>query len=286
MRFIRKYSVLLLIIGGAWNKPAQAQSVSEIIRFADTQYVSGNFHSASKEYQRALFFNTNSQNDGYLYRQLGNVHFAMQKYEQAMRFFDNAYYFSIDDSIQNEILLQKAGCYIYDEKFRFALIELYSVNDTISDYFYRKQQFYIGICYFGLENFRLAETSFINSVDTAYQEQRQAIRRIFEKKRNYKHPNPKVAFALSLVIPGAGQIYAGDIKNGINSFVLTGGLLYAGIYMTKNYSFLDAFFAIYPWFQRYYQGGFTHARQIATKQRAKNRHETYKKILRIISSIK
>ena len=39
------------------------------------------------------------------------------------------------------------------------------------------------------------------------------------------HPNPTFATLMSICIPGTGQIYAGDIKDGVNSILLLSGLL-------------------------------------------------------------
>ena len=84
-----------------------------------------------------------------------------------------------------------------------------------------------------------------------------------------------------MCLPGLGQFYAGDIKNGINSLVINA--LFVGLF---TYSFvtispIDAYFSVLPWFQRYYKGGYTKAGIIAEqkvkKRRAKKRRAKSKK---------
>ena len=89
-----------------------------------------------------------------------------------------------------------------------------------------------------------------------------------------------------MILPGSGQIYSGDFKNGINSILLTGGLAALGVLMYNQYSLLDAFLAVFPWFFRYYQGGYEKAKNIAHDKRAIRRDKTYKKVLEIVNESK
>lgn len=88
---------------------------------------------------------------------------------------------------------------------------------------------------------------------------------------------------MSMIIPGLGQLYAGDIKNGLNSLILTGGLFSLGIYSAINNGFLDASLSVIPWFQRYYQGGFNKAQIIAKAKIEKKRYQIFNQLLDEVS---
>ncbi|NJK95024.1 MAG: hypothetical protein HC905_09040 [Bacteroidales bacterium] len=61
-------------------------------------------------------------------------------------------------------------------------------------------------------------------------------------------PNPRTASILSLCFPGLGQFYAGDIKNGINSLLLTTALVSLGVKISLEQSIWDGIFLLCPGF--------------------------------------
>jgi hypothetical protein len=86
-----------------------------------------------------------------------------------------------------------------------------------------------------------------------------------------------------MITPGLGQAYSHDLKSGLNSLLLTSGLIALGINISIRYSPVDAIFAILPWYQRYYTGGFGKAGEIASRKRQLKRNEVYNKILKMIA---
>jgi hypothetical protein len=84
-----------------------------------------------------------------------------------------------------------------------------------------------------------------------------------------------------MIIPGLGQVYSHDIKSGINSLLLTSGLIALGVNISLKYSPVDAVFAILPWYQRYYTGGFEKASEIASRKRQLNRNRVYTRVLKL-----
>ena len=108
-------------------------------------------------------------------------------------------------------------------------------------------------------------------------EQKNAIHKIFEN-RKLNNPNPKTALVLSIIFPGAGQIYAGDVKDGINSLLLTSFIAVVAVYVAFEYQPLDAI-SIVPWFMRFYQGGIFNAKKIAETNRQFNRNQIFNNIL-------
>ncbi|MBN2354222.1 MAG: hypothetical protein JXD23_16760 [Spirochaetales bacterium] len=78
--------------------------------------------------------------------------------------------------------------------------------------------------------------------------------------------DPFAAEVLSYVLPGSGQIYAGDLLQGLNSLLVTGaaGALVAWAVVSGDY--FDAAMAVVFIFTRFYTGGPYHAARIANER--------------------
>ena len=90
-----------------------------------------------------------------------------------------------------------------------------------------------------------------------------------KKRENIIEKAPARHVFLSMIFPGAGQFYAGDLKNGFNSLILNAGLLTWFVSYAFTYSTIDAAFTIGPWFYRYYLGGFQRAGKMVTIKKGK-----------------
>jgi hypothetical protein len=257
-----------------------AQTFEETIKFADLQFSQANYQLAVKEYQRALFFG-NGRSTDYLYRQIANAFFKNQQFEQANYFYDISYKTATNDSIKKELIFNKSQSYLLSGDFQKSVYELTSLDSNLSLYFINKRNFYFAVSYFGLEDFKKSEIYFLNLTE-GRPEAKQAIQKLFNSKKKLYRPNPKTAKTLSRILPGSGQIYSGDIKNGLNSIILTGGLALLGVHMYNEYSLFDSFMSVFPWFLRYYQGGYNKAYEIAKRKRTVRRNMTYKQILKVL----
>ncbi len=278
MKLIIRYLGLLILIvfSQIILQKVSAQNFAETIKFADSQFVSGNFDEALKTYQRALFFSEGRQNL-YMFSKIAEISYLEMDYETAQRYYGLAYDMSDNDSQKTEFLFNKASCQILNKNYQLALIDLFSVTDT-SEIIQRRLDFYIATCYFGLEDFDQAKTYFESCTEL---EDRNELSVLFSGKKLFT-PSPKKARIMSMILPGLGQTYSGDIKSGLNSLLLTSGLIALGIKISIIYSPVDAIFAILPWYQRYYTGGYGKAKEIAEKKLAENRNDLYVKILNLV----
>jgi hypothetical protein len=254
-----------------------AQNFEETIKFADFQFNSGKLAAASKTYQRALFFSEGQQNL-YLFSQIAEISYLETDYETAQKYFGLASDLSDNDSLKTELLFNKASCQILNKNFQYALIDLFSVTDT-SKTVQRRLNFYLATCYFGLEDFKTSQDYFLFCVEM---KDRKELSDLFSKKK-LLIPSPKKARIMSMILPGLGQTYSGDLKSGLNSLMLTSGLIALGINISLKYTPVDAILSILPWYQRYYTGGYGKAEEIARKKRENKRNETYTRILKLVS---
>lgn len=281
MNSTKKHSILLWMIYSIFSLHTFAQTIQESLTFADKQFELKNYRLALKEYQRVLFFNT-GENLDYIYNKIAGIYFVNGAYSEAAYNFDRAYKTTANLHLKTEFIFKKASCYMLDKKFRMALLELMNLPDSSNTPYNNRKNFYFAVCYWGLEEFEKSEKYFLNIIPDNRPADKEKLALLFSKKKNLYRPNPKTAKIMSRLLPGSGQIYSGNIKNGINSMILTGGFVVLGIYMTEYYSFFDAFLTAAPWFMRYYKGSYQNAKQIVTHKRDSRRNKTYKEILRII----
>ncbi len=281
MNSTKKLYILLWAIYSVFNLQIYAQTLQESLTFADKQFELKNYRLALKEYQRVLFFNT-GENLDYIYNRIASIYFINGYYPEAAYNFERAYKTTGNNRLKTEYIFKKASCYMLDKKFRMALFELMNLPDSTDTQYNNRKNFYFAVCHWGLEEFEKSEKYFLNIIPDNRPKDKEKIILLFAKKKNLYRPNPKTAKIMSMILPGSGQIYSGDLKNGLNSMILTGGFVILAVYMTEYYTFFDAFLTAAPWFMRYYQGGFQKAKQIATHKRDTRRDKTYKEILRII----
>jgi hypothetical protein len=278
IRFIIKFGIIFILLTDFYIQTAGSQNLEYVIKFADSQYEQRNFAIATIEYQRALFFNNKDSLNEYLFKQVANCFFFQQDYLNAALYYDYSYSTSKSDSLKYELIFKKSACYILSLKFKYAMNELVNLNDSLPSYFEKKRNYYLGICYFGLEDFSKAENYFINAIDQKDISNKKLIQELFRNKKDYMLPKPETAQLLSIILPGLGQLYAGDIKNALNSFLLIDAFIVLALSVSVNYTIFETFIAVFPWFQRYYQGGYQKAKQIATNKRKIKRNNFYHRL--------
>jgi tetratricopeptide (TPR) repeat protein len=219
----------------------------------------------------------------HIFNRLADIHYKNRDYKKAVVFYSHALNNTTNDSLKKRHLFQKADCYILLNKYQYALAELLSFNDSIlKSIEIRHKEFLMGMAYYGLEDFQKSKQYFLNALHENNAEGHVRIEEIFSKRKFLHRPNPKLALILSLILPGMGQYYAGDIKNGVNSFILLSGIVYLGISIAVKYKFIDAVISVFPWYQRYFQGGYTKAEKIALRKRQAKRSERFNEILLIV----
>jgi tetratricopeptide (TPR) repeat protein len=256
-----------------------SQNIDEIKKFADKQFRLNNYNLALKEYQRVYFFDEEKKyND--LYKKIAGIYFRRNQLDNAIKFYNLAWQVEKNDSIKKELVFYKAICHLKGEHYLEALNEIYDMPETNSDYFSKKIKLYEGICQFGLNNFDASYKLLSQLVDSTGTKKLASIFTAL-KKFNKKY-NPDRIEKMSRIVPGLGQIYAKDWKNGINSIALILLVSYYSVLTAYSYSYLDGALIMSSWFTRYYSGGALKARNIAEKRLLTNQSIVYQKIMQII----
>lgn len=266
-------SILIISLGLG----ARGQSLKQTLDFANESYDQQNFKEAESAFRRVLFFDKAGVNASEINVKLANSLYFNGSYLEANYYYDLAYFLA-DDSLKTAITLQKVSSYLLLQNYGYARIELYNLPIELNEVDRKQATFYEAMLEFAEQNFDSSEVLFKQlSEDTL------TIDELFVRNLKIEKLNPKTAKVLSIIVPGLGQMYAGDWKAGINSLVLSGGLFYLGIRSGINNSFLDAAIGFLPWFQRYYTGGFKRAEKIAIAKKQERRYAVFNELLAIIN---
>ncbi len=276
---LKAYSLLISLL--FLRLAATAQTVGETRAFADSLFSAGQTDAALPVYERAAYF-MRPDIDAHVLERIADCFLAAGQTEKALEYFDHSYFNQTSDSIKKELIFKKAACFLHNKNYKYALMELYSMDAGFSSDVEEKKNFFIGMSWFGLEDFGKAAEYFEKAVEIPSSKQK--IRKLFADQKKFFRPNPKTASWLSVFIPGAGQFYSGEVLSGINSLLLTSSFVALGLYIVVVTSPLDAIFTALPWFQRYYQGGFQRAGELAKNKRAENRNQVFNQVIDIIAN--
>jgi hypothetical protein len=271
-----KIGLLLLCLAAA--RPAHAQNAHQTLALANSLAAEENWDAALYYYQRVLFF-SQEELSPQAWLQIARANMALGRNKEVTNCLDAAWFSSDQPDFKNEIVFEKALFLLQTRRFYEAQAELFFLPDAgLSGEQIRKKTLYRAVAQLGTGKLEEAEALFISLLDPANEAAKRELEDLFLK---FKTRKPKVARTLSAILPGAGQLYAGDHKAALNSFLLTGGILGLGVLTAADYTLLEATWTL-PWFWRYYQGGIREAGIAAGRWNARRKARLYAEIVNII----
>ena len=159
MEFKKTCKILFLIVFNFWICfTANSQTIAQTLEFADEQFKQENYEIALQHYNRILFFDS-EQDNSYIYNKIACIYYEQQNFDEAVKYYELSLNSCTNDSLKYEFIFKKVNCYIFQSKFLFALIDLYGISDTVPLHIKQRKDFYLGISFFGLNNFTSAEKS-------------------------------------------------------------------------------------------------------------------------------
>jgi len=256
-----------------------SQNLEETLAFGNQLFENGQYEEAIPVFERVLYFSDRKSFSDATFR-LARSYQAVGDYTHAMIYYDEVYQLTSNQEVRAEVVFQKSLLYFETNNPGFALIELMSLPaDTCKEHQLRKLYF-LGATRMHMEQYSLAEKHFKEYFRLLRKEEQwTAMAELFADTVKIQRVNPRLAGYMSLIIPGSGQLYAHAYKEALNSFLLVGGLEAVFILTSANVSLLDAYLSVFPWWQRYYSGGFKTAKKSAILRREKLKLELYQKIL-------
>jgi tetratricopeptide (TPR) repeat protein len=244
-------------------------------------FKNGNYQIALKEYERVLYFDKKNEFNE-LYSKIASIFFHMLDFENAYKYYDYGLRVETDDSIKFELILKKTLCKFRQDKYLEALYELLDLPDNTIELLRAKKNLYLGICCFGLNNYEDSRKYFTALLDSTGIAQINSLLNKFYRYNN-KFKSGKVEL-MSMLLPGLGQFYTGNILDGLNSFILLSVIGIYSLVTAINYGIIDGILMLSSWFYRYYSGGYTNASKLSEKKIADKKAEVYSEIFKIIEN--
>jgi len=247
MKYLKIHLFLLFISGISFGKDV-------LLATAENYYNIGNYDLAITEYMRFIFFNPENDSISDIYYRIHLSYRNQGKYSEAIKALDESIKFASNDSISDEKIISKSGIYIADGEYSSAEFELLKISN-FSKYseVRKKAYFFLGIC--DLYTYKWKESQLALKKyfydNPLIQNQLDSLFYTFYQK---KYRSPILAKWLSTFVPGTGQIYGGDLKDGINALLLnslTGYLLIDSIIENRIEDFIISYTSL---FGRYYMG--------------------------------
>lgn len=245
-----------------------AQTALQTLQKADSLSELKNYGTAEILYERLLFF-ADSNLLNVVYENTALCKMALNKFGEAADLYKLASQASFSDSVYFKLLLQQCICLIMDQQFREAQKIINEINLVEEpDYFRKKALFLNGILEANWLNFEKASTSFDSCQGFIKPDDFDALKHLLQQNQKSTNIHVNAAGIYSAILPGLGQTFHGDFKNGINSFVLNAVFLAAFIYTGNQYNYFSSLLFYSFFFPRYYLGGITSSKTIATQKLA------------------
>lgn len=220
----------------------------------------GNHDAAITEYKRFLFFHPHDPRVGEVHYNIGLAYRAQSLWTDAVNALRIATHYAMDRESKSEYQLELAVTLIATQNYDLAQLELIKVmlrNPSVQRY--RRALFLQAVTY--IYQFRWEEAREVLRGYTTDER----LDALFDSALNMPQKSVKVGGVLSKILPGAGHVYAGDWRGGLNAIGLNSALGFLTIDAVLDGHYTDAALWIGIVFLRYYQGSVFRA-EAAVKQ--------------------
>ncbi len=261
-----------------FSKIILAQDCQQNEIFADSCFVASNYKLAAKEYLRCVFICKSS--DYKLYAKVANSFAKYEDFLRAADYFEMASAKSENDSLQIDFRIKKAECYLLANQLHYAIIETKGLKNIGFPNLEAKRNTIIALNYWKTEKYGTSLKYFLKADNNKNTEE---ITMIFYNPKNFVRPSPFLAFVYGFLLPGAGEIYAGETRSGLKTSALSAGIFLGGYQITKAVSFGSAVSVAAPWLLLFQWQGIGNAMSHAIELQKSRRKATKAKLLKIVN---
>jgi tetratricopeptide (TPR) repeat protein len=245
----------------------------------------GRHDEAITEYKRFIFFNADSDKAGTAFFKMGLAYRMMSDWHHALDAVETSIKMTNDPIVADERSLLLATTMIASRDYNLAKLELIKLIDSANTESLRQKALYFN----GVASVYTFDWNATSKHFGDYYHKSDAKSRIMElnsilSKTKSSYKSTRTAEMLSIFIPGAGQAYSGNWRDGLNAFLLNGLLIgfTANAVYKKDYN--DALLIFILLSSRYYTGNIYHAGKNAEKYNEALDRRTAEKVLKLVSS--
>lgn len=243
-------------------------------------FAQGNYDAAITEYKRFLYFHPSDERIGEVYYNIGLAYRAQGLWTEAATSLRTATHLATDVEAKSEYQLELAVTLLAAQDYDLARLELVKVTmRPLPTQLYRRALFLQAVAY--LYQFRWEDAR--ESLRNYITDERLDI--LFEAATDIPLKSEKVAEVLSTILPGAGQVYAGDWRGGLNALLLNGVLGVLAVDLVLDGYYIDAGLWGVFIFWRYYRGNTFRAGQAAERFNQEESHKAADAILQRLQEI-
>ena len=256
-------SIIVLTIGGISSEESQQH------RYAEQLFESGDYQAARRAYKRLLFYHPDtSLRDTADYR-VAQSYYHQNLPELAERHFRefSALYPNSPLRFQSQLML---GQLHFDaEKYALARTMLFELLNRSKDVEIITAAHYLrGWCYVHTSDWNKAITEFRRAdaaeINRSEREKARQLANTVLNETPLSLKSLEIAGWLSTIIPGSGQLYTGNVKEGIFAAAVTGTFIYLAADAVRERRYVDcAGISLVGW--HFYWGNRTDAQRLATE---------------------
>ena len=271
--------LLLTVDAGSASDPA--------FDLGDHLFALENYDVAITEYKRFLFFNSDHPQAGEAQFKIGLAYRAQEWWAEAVEAMTAAVQLTAKTELQAEMRTELAVTLIASGAYDLALVELIKADMWSQSVRLRQRaRFLRGVAYlyqFKWEQARSVFQAYLEGMPGAA-EAGTKIDTLFLDALNRRRKSEKTARMLSTFLPGLGQTYAGDWKNGLNALLLNGMLGYVTLGAAIERDYDDALLSFFFLSYRYYAGNRSRAAESAQAFNDQENRQHVEKILQVLAT--
>jgi tetratricopeptide (TPR) repeat protein len=242
----------------------------------------GSFFDASIEFERAIFYENDSNRISQYQYYKSLCYKGLTKYDKALEELDKINLNAAPDTLWLLIRYEQAVCSYLDNDVNRAILFIGQIKMRSNDTLLLKNPYIIPlniICLnanrewdkaLKLWNCCLENLMIQDSVKNIF---RKEIEELYEKENIPRFYSPEKARKLSCFIPGSGQIYSGAVPEGSFNFLINASLLGYTVWEFYSQYYLTGYFIGLRFFRKFYIGGIKRADNLAME---KNKQEISK----------
>lgn len=244
----------------------------------------GNSEAAVTEYKRFICFSTDSLAIADAYQRISRVLRDAGDCPGAVVALRRSISYTTSDSLRAELRIESGILLIASDHPSTAEIELLRVA-TFCRYATCRHRalFFVGICRLYRQDWQGARAAFAEAADTAHESTRGLIDSLLAPANLPHMLSPDLAGWLSSFLPGAGQFYCGDWRNGANALVINGVIGYLLVSSIVAGNIQDVLLPYLSLFQRYYWGNRTRAIDIARQRNLTRNREFQRRVVEALA---
>lgn len=284
MRTRRMMIVLLLLLGHL-----VARGQSEFVDLADRHVRDGDLDAAITEYYRHAYLYPDDPRLHEVYTKLGVACRDNGRVQPALRAFATALEKSRSADERARIRIELALAHmVFDQPLQAQLVLLRILASPPADAALVARAYAVaGVSALMAGQWNDAAASFHSWASSRPDSSRtlEVINALLADTSEIPHRSPTVATILSAIIPGAGQIYCGEVLDGLNSMALNGAFIYGFYSQLEQQRWVAAGLVSIPLVARYYMGNLDHAQRYANEFNDRERRAFAAKAIRRIAEL-